>query len=58
MRDHLQAEETRRVRVLAAGGTIAMSGDANGGVTPELDGPALLAAMPGLENRHGIDARR
>ena len=44
------------MRVLAAGGTIAMSGDANGGVTPELDGPALLAAMPGLENRHGIDA--
>jgi len=56
MREHHQAENTRRVRVLAAGGTIAMSGNGKGGVTPELDGPALLAAMPGLENRHGIDA--
>jgi L-asparaginase len=56
MREHLQAEETRRVRVLAAGGTIAMASDGNGGAMPELDGPALLASMPGLENRHGIDA--
>ena len=56
MREHLQAEDTRRVRVLAAGGTIAMASDGNGGVTPELDGPALLASMPGLENTHGIDA--
>ena len=33
-----------------------MVSDGDGGVTPELDGPALLASMPGLENRHGIDA--
>ena len=56
MRAQTPAEGTRRVRVLAAGGTIAMAGDGAGGVTPELDGPALLATMPGLENRHGIDA--
>ena len=57
MREHLQAEGTRRVRVLAAGGTIAMTGDGNGGVTPELDG----AGAAGLDARrwrtdHGIDA--
>jgi L-asparaginase len=52
----MEAEGTRRVRVLAAGGTIAMASDGKGGVTPELDGAALLATMPGLESRHGIDA--
>ena len=56
MRERVEAGAARRVRVLAAGGTIAMSSDGEGGVTPELDGAALLAAMPRLENRHGIDA--
>ncbi len=51
----------RRVRILAAGGTIAMTGTGNGpgtpGATPELDGDALIAAVPGLSERQGLDAQ-
>jgi L-asparaginase len=49
--------------VLAAGGTISMTGDpssANGGpdgATPELDGNALLAAIPSLSDHDGLTAR-
>lgn len=36
------------IRVLALGGTIAMTGDGPGGVTPTLTGELLVAAVPGL----------
>ncbi len=36
------------VTVLAVGGTIAMAADAGAGASPELDGEALVAAVPGL----------
>jgi L-asparaginase len=42
---------TRRVVVLAAGGTIAMTGPS---ATPELEAQDLVAAIPGL---HGVEAR-
>ncbi|HKJ36925.1 MAG TPA: asparaginase [Solirubrobacterales bacterium] len=44
----------RRVRLLAAGGTIAMTGA--GGATPELDGDALVASIPELNTHDGLDA--
>src|SRR3954470_18133572 len=44
----------RRVRILAAGGTISMTGPS---ATPELDAEALVAAVPGLAGREGLDAR-
>src|SRR3954452_321135 len=37
----------RRVRILTAGGTIAMVGE--GGATPELDAEALVASVPGQQ---------
>lgn len=37
-----------QVRVLALGGTIAMTGDGPGGVTPTLTGELLVAAVPAL----------
>src|SRR4051812_7436738 len=43
-----------RVRVLAAGGTIAMSGA--GGATLALDAADLVAAVPGIENPEGIES--
>jgi L-asparaginase len=44
--------------VLAAGGTIAMAGDGGGGpAIPELDADALLAAVPALRARDGLEAR-
>ena len=46
---------TRRVRVLAAGGTIGMSGS-GGGATPELDAQALIDAVPGLSGYEGLEA--
>ncbi len=47
-------EPARRVRVLAAGGTIAMTGPE---ATPELDAQALVASVPGLEGHHaGLEA--
>ena len=45
----------RRVRILAAGGTIAMTG--SGGATPELDAEALLKAIPSLNSDNGVEAR-
>ncbi len=46
----------RRVRVLAAGGTIAMTGA--GGATPDLDVEALIAALPALaEDHEGLEAQ-
>jgi L-asparaginase len=45
----------RPVRILAAGGTISMTGEA--GATPELDGAALLAGIPSLANHDSVDAR-
>jgi L-asparaginase len=44
----------RRVRILAAGGTISMAGPS---ATPELDADALVASIPGLETREGLEAR-
>ena len=44
----------RPVRVLAAGGTIGMSGA--GGATPELDARALVAGVPGLAAYDGLEA--
>ena len=44
----------RRVRVLAAGGTIGMSG--SGGATPELDAQSLIDAVPGLTGYEGLEA--
>ena len=43
----------RRVRILGAGGTIAMTGPQ---ATPELDAEALMGAIPGLAGRVGLDA--
>jgi len=45
----------RPVTVLTAGGTIAMSGEA--GVSPALDGDALVAAVPGLAALPGLEVR-
>jgi len=45
----------RRVRILGAGGTIAMGGPS--GATPQLDTEALIAAIPGLAGRDGLEAR-
>jgi len=44
----------RRVRVIAAGGTIGMSGA--GGATPELDAESLIASVPGLASHPGLEA--
>jgi L-asparaginase len=45
----------REVSVLAAGGTIAMTGD--GGAVPQLDAAALVAAVPALAGVPGLRAR-
>jgi len=46
---------TRRVRILTAGGTIAMGGPA--GATPQLDAAAMVAAVPQLaDGDHSIEA--
>jgi L-asparaginase len=45
----------REVTVLAAGGTIAMAGD--GSAVPQLDGQALVAAVPALHDVPGLRAR-
>ena len=44
----------RPVRILAAGGTISMSGES---ATPTLDADALVAAVPGLDAVSGLEAR-
>jgi L-asparaginase len=50
----------RRVRILGAGGTIAMAGATTGGAsaTPALDAEQLIAAIPGLSDREGLEARQ
>jgi L-asparaginase len=45
----------RGVLVLAAGGTITMSGE--GGAVPDLDGEDLVAAVPGLAGFQGVTSR-
>ncbi len=45
-----------QVHVLALGGTIAMTDDGGGGVTPTLDADALLAAVPALEEVASVTA--
>jgi L-asparaginase len=55
MMERTEVGAERRVRILAAGGTIAMTGSE--GATPELDGEALLASLPALAGRPGLDAR-
>ena len=44
----------RRVRILAAGGTISMSGPSTSGATPELDAAALVANVPALQGRDDL----
>lgn len=46
--------DARRVRILAAGGTIAMTG--HEGATPALDAAGLVAALPSLASRPGLTA--
>jgi L-asparaginase len=50
----------RRVRILGAGGTIAMAqaSAGSGSATPSLDAADLIAAIPGLGDREGLDARQ
>ncbi len=50
-----QTSVPRRVRILAAGGTIAMTG--SGGATPDLDGDALVQAVPALAEHHDLEAQ-
>ncbi len=45
----------RQVRILAAGGTISMTGES--GATPNLDAAALVATIPSLAGHHGLEAR-
>ncbi|MGI8580313.1 MAG: asparaginase [Solirubrobacteraceae bacterium] len=45
----------RRVRILGAGGTIAMAGDS--AATPHLDAEALLGGVAALADRDDLDAR-
>lgn len=49
----IRPEASRRVRIIGAGGTIAMGGDS---ATPQLAAAALVAAIPGLSDGAGIDA--
>jgi L-asparaginase len=54
----VRTHNLRKVRVLAAGGTIAMAGtdgDAEG-ATPRLDAQALIDAIPSLNKHQGIEA--
>ncbi|SPL88272.1 L-asparaginase [[Actinomadura] parvosata subsp. kistnae] len=51
------SEGKRRVRVIALGGTIAMTAkDGHAGVTPSLDAQALIEAVPGLNELARIEA--
>jgi L-asparaginase len=47
----------RPVTILAAGGTIAMTGAAGGPASPELTGEALVAAVPALAGISGLQVR-
>ncbi|HLM27197.1 MAG TPA: asparaginase [Thermoleophilaceae bacterium] len=49
-----QTANRRKVKVLAAGGTISMTGAE--GATPGLDGGALVEAVPELAQHHGLEA--
>ena len=49
-----QRPPARRVRILGAGGTIAMAGAS---ATPQLDAEGLIATIPGLTDRDGVEAR-
>ena len=53
------SQAPRRVRILGAGGTIAMAGTGGDGTsaTPALDAEQLVAAIPGLEGRDDLEAR-
>jgi L-asparaginase len=53
MPDRPHADPPRRVTILAAGGTIAMTGPS---ATPELDAQDLLRAVPAVAARPGIQA--
>ena len=44
----------RQVRILAAGGTISMTGES--GATPDLDAEGLLASIPSLADHDGLQA--
>jgi L-asparaginase len=48
------ASATHRIAVFGLGGTIAMTGDATGGVTPTLTAADLVAAVPGLSGTDAI----
>jgi L-asparaginase len=45
-----------RVRLIAMGGTISMQGSEAEGITPKLNGEALVSSVPGLEKVAEIDA--
>lgn len=45
------------IEVIALGGTIAMSGNAQGGASPQLTADDLVAAVPGLADHDRIHAR-
>ncbi len=47
---------TKKIAVLALGGTIAMTRDGSGGVVPNLNAADLLAAVPQLQDIAAIDA--
>ena len=51
--ERLPTAELRPVRLIAVGGTIAMSGDR---AVPALDAAALLDGLPGLAAGHGLEA--
>jgi L-asparaginase len=51
------APDPTPVTILSAGGTIAMSAPGAGAVSPELDGEALVAAVPGLGAVVGLRVR-
>jgi L-asparaginase len=55
--EHTPSQPARRVRILGAGGTISMAGAADGSATPTLDAEALVAAIPGLSDVEGLEAR-
>jgi L-asparaginase len=49
-----EPKAARRVRILGAGGTISMTGPS---ATPELGAEALVAGVPGLDDRDGLEAQ-
>lgn len=53
----MPALESLPVTVLAVGGTISMAAAGGAGASPELDGDALVAAVPGLGAVEGLSVR-